>query len=52
MGRWKTPDYRNIKNFRWDVVPLPHEKGVGVGDRDGGLDDVGNHESTRRKRLS
>ncbi len=26
LGRWMTPRYRSIKNFRWDVVPLPHQK--------------------------
>ncbi len=24
IGRWMVPRYRSIKDFRWDVVPLPH----------------------------
>lgn len=28
VGRWMTPKYRLIDNFRWDVVPLPHKQGV------------------------
>lgn len=25
QGRWMTPRYRSIAEFKWDVVPLPHE---------------------------
>lgn len=28
VGRWKVPRYVEIKSFRWDVVPVPHKKGV------------------------
>lgn len=24
IGRWKTPVYRSIETFDWDVVPVPH----------------------------
>lgn len=24
VGRWKTPVYRSIRTFRWDIVPIPH----------------------------
>ncbi len=24
IGRWQVPRYRDIKSFKWDVVPLPH----------------------------
>ena len=24
-GRWMTPRYASISNFRWDVVPVPHQ---------------------------
>jgi multiple sugar transport system permease protein len=24
-GRWMTPRYASISNFRWDVVPVPHK---------------------------
>src|SRR5688572_955696 len=26
IGRWKTPRFRGITNFRWDVVPVPYAK--------------------------
>jgi multiple sugar transport system permease protein/multiple sugar transport system substrate-binding protein len=28
IGRWRTPRFRSIDNFEWDVVPLPHLAGV------------------------
>ncbi len=28
IGRWRTPRFRSIDTFAWDVVPLPHEPGV------------------------
>ena len=27
-GIWKTPTFRDIKTFRWDVAPFPHKAGV------------------------
>lgn len=27
-GLWKTPSFRHITNFKWDVAPFPHKKGV------------------------
>lgn len=27
-GLWKTPGFRNIKTFKWDVAPFPHKAGV------------------------
>ena len=27
IGRWRTPRFRSIDNFQWDVVPFPHMKG-------------------------
>lgn len=26
MGRWLTPRYSQISNFKWDVVPVPYQK--------------------------
>lgn len=26
QGRWATPTYQAIKDFHWDVAPMPHEK--------------------------
>lgn len=26
VGRWQVPRYKEIKNFRWDVVPVPYAK--------------------------
>ena len=26
IGRWRTPDFKNITAFRWDVVPVPYHK--------------------------
>jgi ABC-type sugar transport system permease subunit/ABC-type glycerol-3-phosphate transport system substrate-binding protein len=28
IGRWRTPRFRSIDNFEWDVVPMPHTTGV------------------------
>lgn len=28
FGRWKVPTYRLIRDFDWDIAPLPHEKGM------------------------
>jgi len=28
LGRWMTPRYRKIDNFRWDFVPFPRAQGV------------------------
>jgi multiple sugar transport system substrate-binding protein len=27
-GLWKTPSFRRITKFKWDVAPFPHKKGV------------------------
>ena len=27
IGRWRTPRFRSIDNFEWDVVPFPHMEG-------------------------
>ncbi len=27
IGRWRTPTFRDIDTFEWDVVPLPHQAG-------------------------
>ncbi len=27
LGRWMTPQYRQVEAFDWDVVPLPHAEG-------------------------
>lgn len=27
-GLWKTPSFRNITKFKWDVAPFPHKAGV------------------------
>jgi multiple sugar transport system substrate-binding protein len=27
-GLWKTPTFRNITKFKWDVAPFPHKAGV------------------------
>ena len=27
-GLWKTPSFRKIKNFKWDMAIFPHKKGV------------------------
>ena len=27
IGRWMVPTYKGIKDFRWDFVPIPHERG-------------------------
>src|SRR5262249_25158433 len=26
LGRWQTPRYSDIKNFKWDVVPVPYAR--------------------------
>jgi multiple sugar transport system permease protein/multiple sugar transport system substrate-binding protein len=26
IGRWRTPRFRSIDNFQWDVIPFPHKK--------------------------
>lgn len=26
VGRWMVPEYKNVKSFRWDVVPTPYKK--------------------------
>ncbi len=28
IGRWRTPRFRDITTFEWDVVPFPHTPGV------------------------
>ncbi|MEZ6192670.1 MAG: extracellular solute-binding protein, partial [Phycisphaerales bacterium] len=28
IGRWRTPKFRDIDTFDWDVVPLPHQQGA------------------------
>jgi multiple sugar transport system permease protein/multiple sugar transport system substrate-binding protein len=28
IGRWKTPRFRSISGFRWDVIPFPHTPGI------------------------
>jgi multiple sugar transport system permease protein len=28
IGRWRTPRFRSIDRFEWDVVPVPHTPGV------------------------
>ena len=28
LGRWRTPRFRSITGFDWDVVPVPHTPGV------------------------
>ncbi len=28
IGRWRTPRFRSIDSFEWDVVPMPHTPGV------------------------
>ena len=28
IGRWRTPRFRDIDTFDWDVVPFPHKPGI------------------------
>lgn len=30
IGRWRTPRFRSIDDFRWDVVPMPQKPGTPI----------------------